>query len=87
MEVLAHSVYAVACTTVRMVTECKQRGDVVVGLQPDRTAISPVATVWATERDGSLATETHAACTAVTTANVQLGFVDECTHRGFPCYG
>ena len=87
VEVFAHSVDSVARTTVRMIAEREQRGHVVVGLQPNRSAVASVAPVRTTECDRSLATETHAARTAVTTANVQLGLIDESTHRGIPCYG
>jgi len=87
VQVLAHSVHAISCTTMRMVAEREQRCNVVIGFQPDRATVAAVTTIWSTEGDRSLSTETHAASTAIATANVQLGFIDEGTHRGFPCYG
>jgi len=87
VQVLAHSVHAISCTTMRMVAEREQRCNVVIGFQPDRATVAAVTTIRSAESNRTLTTETHAASTAVATANVQLGFIDEGTHRGFPCYG
>jgi hypothetical protein len=57
-----------------------------VGYQPDRSTVASITTVWSTECNWALATETDTAKTAVATANVELGFVDKCTHRGFLGY-
>jgi hypothetical protein len=86
VQVLAHSVYAIACPTVRVITKCQQRRNVVVGYKPHRAAVAAVTTVWTAECDRPFTTETDAAKTPVATANVELGFIDKCTHRGFLGY-
>jgi hypothetical protein len=86
VQVLTHSVNAVACSTVRVIPKRQQRSNVMVGYQPDRSTIATIATVWPTECNRAFTTETDTAKTAVATANVELGFVDKCAHRGFLGY-
>jgi hypothetical protein len=86
MQIFTHSVHAVACSSVGMIAKGQQRRHIVVGLKPYRTAVATVAAVWATESNWTLSTEADAACTTVASANVELGFVDKCTHRGFLGY-
>jgi hypothetical protein len=57
-----------------------------IGLEPHRAAVPAVAAVWTTKGNWSLSAETHAASTTVASANVELGFVDKCAHRGFLGY-
>ena len=86
MQILTHSMHAVACSTVGMVAKGQQRRHIVIGLKPHRTAVTAVATVWATKCNWALSAEADTACTTVASANVELGFVDKCTHRGFLGY-
>jgi hypothetical protein len=58
----------------------------VVGYKPHRATIATIATVWSTKGNWPLSTETDAAKATVATANVELGFIDKCTHRGFLGY-
>jgi hypothetical protein len=78
--------HTVACSTVGVVAKGQQRRHIVIRLKPHRTAVATIAAVWAAEGNWALSAETDAACTAVASANVQLGFVDKCTHRGFLGY-
>jgi hypothetical protein len=86
MQVFTHAVYAIACPTVRVITKCQQRRNVVVGYKPHRAAVATITTVWTTKGNWPFSTETDAAKTSVATANVELGFIDKCTHRGFLGY-
>ena len=78
--------HPVACSTVGMVAKGQQRRNIVIGLKPYRTAVDTVAAVWATKCNWTLSAEADTACTTVASANVELGFVDKCTHRGYLGY-
>jgi len=80
VEVLALSMHAVTGTSVRVVSESEQRGHIVVGNQPDVAAIAAVAAVWAAVHHRTLPPERHASGPSVTSAEVQLTFVDELRH-------
>ena len=86
VQVLTHAVYAIACPAVRVIAKCQQRRNVVVGHEPYRATVATVATVWSAKCNWPFTTETDATKTTVATANVELGFIDKCTHRGFLGY-
>src|SRR5690606_28479438 len=77
VQVLALAVGAVAGPAVGVVAERDQRGDVVVGDEPDVAAVAAVAAVRSAHDDGTFTTERDAASAAVTTADVELALVDE----------
>jgi hypothetical protein len=57
-----------------------------VGHKPHRATVTAIATVWTAERNWPFTTEANATKATVATANVELGFIDKCTHRGFLGY-
>jgi len=69
--------HATVGPAVRMVAECEQRRDVVVGDQPDVAALAAVAPVRATHGNGPLTAERHTAGSPVAPAHVELALVDE----------
>ena len=71
---------AVAGSPMRVVAERQQRGDVVVGDEPDVAALAAVAAVRPAEGHGTLAPERHAACSPIAAAHVELALVDELGH-------
>jgi hypothetical protein len=58
-----------------MVAECQKRCDISIGDEPDVAAPAAVAAIGATLGDMGLATERDAACTTVTTTDIDLTFV------------
>ena len=80
VEVLALAVDAVAGASMWVVAEGEQRGDVVVGDEPDVAALAAVTAVRPAEGLGPLAPERHAACSPIASAHVELGLVDELRH-------
>jgi hypothetical protein len=86
MKVLTFAVDSVARTTVRVVTKCKKRSYVAVSDQPDVSTLAAVSTVGSTKGHRAFATEADTACAAVSTADIQLGFVDKHTHRASSGY-
>ena len=69
-----------------VVAEGEQRRDVAVGHEPDVTALAPVAAVGTAHHDGSLPAEADAAGAAVTSTDIELGFVDKGGHGDLPGY-
>ena len=60
-----------------LITVIDERVEAIDGLDEDIAAPATVATVWSSELDEFLASERHAALTAVAGANVNLGFIEK----------
>lgn len=80
VEVLTFSVHTVPGPPVRVVTKRQERGDIVVGDEPDIATISAVTAIRPPVYHRSFTAERHTASTAISTAEVQLAFVDELGH-------
>jgi hypothetical protein len=81
VEILTLAVHTTFGAAVGMITKRQQRGDVVVGDEPDIPTVSPVSTVRAAVHDRALATEADTARATVTSTYVELTLVDELGHR------
>jgi len=57
VKIFPFAMNAIGCTAMRMVSEWKERRDIVISNQPDVTTVSPVATIWPSIDDGSFAPE------------------------------
>ena len=51
-----------------------------VGLQPNRSTVAAVATVWTTFRDMGLTAERHRTRPTIAAADVKPAFIDELGH-------
>jgi hypothetical protein len=77
---LGRAVLAVGRPAKRVILESEQRGLIVVGLQPDVTALSPVSPVGTTFGDVGFSAKTNASRPSVTGFGVQLSAVYEGGH-------
>jgi len=80
VEVFTFSVYTIPCPPMRVVTKRQERGDIVVGDEPDIATITAVTAVRPPVDHRPFTAERHTASTAISTAEVQLAFVDELGH-------
>ncbi len=76
------AVGAVVGLAMGMITKRQQRGDVAIGDQPDRAAVTAVTAVGAAPGDVGLPAERHTARAAVTGLHVDVALVDERGHPG-----
>ena len=80
VKVLTFSMHTVTSTPVWMVSKGEQRRHIVVGDQPDVATIATITTIWAAVHHGAFTPKRHAPGPSVTSAEVQLTFVDELRH-------
>jgi hypothetical protein len=80
VKILAFAMDTVQRPPVRMITEGKQRGHVVVGNQPDIATVATVATIRTAVNNGTFASERDASGAAVPSTDVELALVDELGH-------
>jgi hypothetical protein len=78
---LGRPVLAIGRTAKRVVTKTQQRGLVMIRHQPDVATTSAVTAVGTTLGHVGLTSKTDASRPAVAGLGVQLGRIDEATHR------
>jgi dGTPase len=86
MKILAHSVDTIAGAPMGMIPECQQRRDIVIGYEPHRSAVTTVASIGTAKRNRTFSPKTYTTGSTVTTKNIELGFINKYTHRGFSGY-
>src|SRR5690606_21498364 len=74
---LAHAAFPALRLEAALVAEVDQGVEVLVGLQPDAAAVSPVTAVGAALGNELLPPEAHAAVAALAGGHGDFGFVDE----------